>query len=223
VQLGCSWGAAGVQLGCSWGAAGVGWGLAPHAAGGMGATACSCGRHHKVGTPADPGLQPWRARLSQALQRLPAHACLPTPAPGLKMTSKSWRGLGSSTTGGPRAGASASCQHIRALSPPQLLRGRSPAPAGAVHSPQRGPRQYPPKPPLHSQRGGARLSLSWTRILPGGGRGSHVNRAGVKFYANLLSELHAAGITPVVTLFHCERGDRDRGAARQRWEGPPFV
>lgn len=47
-----------------------------------------------------------------------------------------------------------------------------------------------------------RLSLSWPRILPAGGRGAHASRAGVRFYARLLGELRAAGITPVVTLFH---------------------
>lgn len=47
-----------------------------------------------------------------------------------------------------------------------------------------------------------RLSISWPRILPDGGRGTHVNRAGVKFYAGLLRELRAAGVTPVVTLYH---------------------
>jgi len=47
-----------------------------------------------------------------------------------------------------------------------------------------------------------RLSLSWPRILPDGGRGTHVNKAGVKFYVNLIQELKAAGITPVVTLYH---------------------
>lgn len=56
----------------------------------------------------------------------------------------------------------------------------------------------PPPPPL----GAPRLSIAWTRILPGGGRGSHVNAAGVAFYAGLLRGLLAAGITPVVTLYH---------------------
>ncbi|KAI8463165.1 MAG: glycoside hydrolase superfamily [Monoraphidium minutum] len=47
-----------------------------------------------------------------------------------------------------------------------------------------------------------RLSLSWPRLLPDGGRGTHASRAGVKFYSRLLRDLHAAGITPVVTLYN---------------------
>lgn len=47
-----------------------------------------------------------------------------------------------------------------------------------------------------------RLSLSWSRILPGGGRGSAPNAAALRFYTSLLQQLHAAGITPVVTLYH---------------------
>jgi beta-glucosidase/6-phospho-beta-glucosidase/beta-galactosidase len=49
-----------------------------------------------------------------------------------------------------------------------------------------------------------RLSLSWSRILPGGGRGTEPNAAGLRFYRHLLQELHAAGITPVVTLYHMD-------------------
>jgi beta-glucosidase/6-phospho-beta-glucosidase/beta-galactosidase len=48
------------------------------------------------------------------------------------------------------------------------------------------------------------LSLSWSRILPGGGRGTEPNAAGLRFYRHLLQELHAAGITPVVTLYHMD-------------------
>jgi beta-glucosidase/6-phospho-beta-glucosidase/beta-galactosidase len=47
-----------------------------------------------------------------------------------------------------------------------------------------------------------RLSLSWTRILPGGGRGTAPSAAGLRFYTSLLQELRAAGVMPVVTLFH---------------------
>mmetsp|Transcript_13895 Transcript_13895/g.30001 ORF Transcript_13895/g.30001 Transcript_13895/m.30001 type:complete len:514 (-) Transcript_13895:589-2130(-) len=49
-----------------------------------------------------------------------------------------------------------------------------------------------------------RLSLSWSRILPDGrytGPQS-VNQAGVDFYNRLIDCLLAAGITPVVTLYH---------------------
>lgn len=45
-----------------------------------------------------------------------------------------------------------------------------------------------------------RLSISWSRVQPGG-RGD-LNREGVAFYVNLLDELRAAGIEPVVTLYH---------------------
>jgi beta-glucosidase len=45
-----------------------------------------------------------------------------------------------------------------------------------------------------------RFSLSWPRIQPGG-RGP-ANREGVAFYDRLLDELLAAGIRPMVTLYH---------------------
>jgi beta-glucosidase len=45
-----------------------------------------------------------------------------------------------------------------------------------------------------------RLSLSWPRIQPGGKGGA--NREGVAFYDRLLDELLAAGIRPMVTLYH---------------------
>ncbi len=45
-----------------------------------------------------------------------------------------------------------------------------------------------------------RFSISWTRILPDGtGR---VNERGLKFYSDLVDELLANGIEPLVTLFH---------------------
>jgi beta-glucosidase len=45
-----------------------------------------------------------------------------------------------------------------------------------------------------------RFSLSWPRIQPGGK--GHANREGVAFYDRLLDELLAAGIRPMVTLYH---------------------
>lgn len=45
-----------------------------------------------------------------------------------------------------------------------------------------------------------RFSLGWPRIQPGGVGGA--NRAGIQFYDRLLDELLAAGIRPMVTLFH---------------------
>lgn len=45
-----------------------------------------------------------------------------------------------------------------------------------------------------------RLSISWPRIIPDGT--GEVNREGVAHYRALLKELHDAGITPMVTLYH---------------------
>ncbi len=45
-----------------------------------------------------------------------------------------------------------------------------------------------------------RFSISWSRVLPDGiGR---VNEAGLKYYSDLVDELRAYGIEPMVTLFH---------------------
>ena len=48
--------------------------------------------------------------------------------------------------------------------------------------------------------GAYRLSISWPRVQPGG-RGP-LNPEGVAFYTRLLDALRAAGIAPVVTLYH---------------------
>ncbi|KAJ5579561.1 uncharacterized protein N7459_005546 [Penicillium hispanicum] len=47
-----------------------------------------------------------------------------------------------------------------------------------------------------------RFSLSWSRIIPLGGRNDPVNEKGLQFYLKFVDDLHAAGITPMVTLFH---------------------
>ncbi|KAK6501742.1 hypothetical protein TWF481_009569 [Arthrobotrys musiformis] len=47
-----------------------------------------------------------------------------------------------------------------------------------------------------------RFSLSWSRIIPLGGKDDPVNPGGIDFYNNLINELIANGITPFVTLFH---------------------
>ncbi|KAJ9110602.1 hypothetical protein QFC22_006701 [Naganishia vaughanmartiniae] len=47
-----------------------------------------------------------------------------------------------------------------------------------------------------------RMSLSWSRIIPQGGKGDPINKEGVQFYRKLLKALLDAGITPFVTLFH---------------------
>ncbi len=45
-----------------------------------------------------------------------------------------------------------------------------------------------------------RFSISWPRVLPAGT--GAVNQAGLKFYSDLVDELLANGITPVVSMFH---------------------
>ena len=44
-----------------------------------------------------------------------------------------------------------------------------------------------------------RFSVSWPRIVPERGK---VNQAGIKFYSDLVDALWAAGIEPLVTLYH---------------------
>lgn len=44
-----------------------------------------------------------------------------------------------------------------------------------------------------------RFSISWPRIMPEKGK---VNPKGIAFYKNLIAELKAAGIEPLITLFH---------------------
>lgn len=45
-----------------------------------------------------------------------------------------------------------------------------------------------------------RLSISWSRVLPEGT--GKINEKGLQFYSDLIDELLAAGIEPMVTLFH---------------------
>ncbi|KAF8886498.1 glycoside hydrolase superfamily [Infundibulicybe gibba] len=47
-----------------------------------------------------------------------------------------------------------------------------------------------------------RFSISWSRIIPNGGKEDEVNRDGIKFYRDLIEELVRQGITPCVTLYH---------------------
>ncbi|KAE8738522.1 hypothetical protein FOCC_FOCC015998 [Frankliniella occidentalis] len=46
-----------------------------------------------------------------------------------------------------------------------------------------------------------RFSLSWPRLLPTGHRSS-LNPDGIRYYTDLLNELHSSGIKPMVTLVH---------------------
>ncbi|OSX63480.1 glycoside hydrolase family 1 protein [Postia placenta MAD-698-R-SB12] len=57
-----------------------------------------------------------------------------------------------------------------------------------------------------------RFSLSWSRIIPLGGRQDPVNQEGVAFYRSLIEELLKNDITPYVTLYHWDlpQGLHDR-------------
>ncbi|KAJ8115124.1 hypothetical protein OPT61_g3151 [Boeremia exigua] len=47
-----------------------------------------------------------------------------------------------------------------------------------------------------------RFSLSWSRIIPLGGRNDPINEQGIAFYNNLIDRLLARGIEPSITLYH---------------------
>ncbi|KIM36262.1 glycoside hydrolase family 1 protein [Hebeloma cylindrosporum] len=47
-----------------------------------------------------------------------------------------------------------------------------------------------------------RFSLSWSRIIPLGGRDDPVNPKGIEFYSKFIDELLSNGIIPFVTLYH---------------------
>ncbi|XP_046623554.1 myrosinase 1-like isoform X1 [Neodiprion virginianus] len=46
-----------------------------------------------------------------------------------------------------------------------------------------------------------RLSISWARVLPNGSADS-INQEGIQYYQNLIDELVANGIEPIVTMYH---------------------
>ncbi|KAL3419391.1 beta-glucosidase a [Phlyctema vagabunda] len=52
-----------------------------------------------------------------------------------------------------------------------------------------------------------RFSISWSRIIPIGGRNDPVNEKGIAFYKKFVDDLLDAGITPFVTLFHWDLPD----------------
>jgi len=52
-----------------------------------------------------------------------------------------------------------------------------------------------------------RFSISWSRIIPLGGRNDPINPAGIAFYKKFVADLLAEGITPFVTLFHWDLPD----------------
>lgn len=47
-----------------------------------------------------------------------------------------------------------------------------------------------------------RFSISWSRIIPLGGRNDPVNETGIAFYDRLIDALLARGIAPWATLYH---------------------
>lgn len=54
-----------------------------------------------------------------------------------------------------------------------------------------------------------RFSISWSRVIPLGGRNDPVNEAGIKFYSDLIDGLLARGITPFVVR-NTDSGSPDR-------------
>ncbi|EGE80863.1 beta-glucosidase [Blastomyces dermatitidis ATCC 18188] len=55
--------------------------------------------------------------------------------------------------------------------------------------------------------GAYRFSLSWSRIIPLGGRNDPINEKGLQHYVKFVDDLLAAGITPIVTLLHWDLPD----------------
>lgn len=47
-----------------------------------------------------------------------------------------------------------------------------------------------------------RFSISWSRIIPRGGRNDPINEAGIVFYDKLINGLISRGIEPWITLYH---------------------
>ncbi|KAL5513834.1 BGL1B_2 [Sanghuangporus vaninii] len=47
-----------------------------------------------------------------------------------------------------------------------------------------------------------RFSISWSRVIPDGGRKDPVNAKGIAYYSNLIDALLDAGVEPYITLYH---------------------
>ncbi|KEF57909.1 beta-glucosidase [Exophiala aquamarina CBS 119918] len=52
-----------------------------------------------------------------------------------------------------------------------------------------------------------RFSVSWSRVIPLGGRNDPVNQKGLQYYVKFVDDLLAAGIVPFITLFHWDLPD----------------
>ncbi|KAF5008858.1 hypothetical protein FDECE_4882 [Fusarium decemcellulare] len=61
-----------------------------------------------------------------------------------------------------------------------------------------------------------RFSVSWSRVIPLGGRNDPINEKGLSHYVNFVSDLVKAGIQPVVTLYQWDLPE----ALFQRYGGP---
>ncbi|KAJ4248764.1 hypothetical protein NW762_012602 [Fusarium torreyae] len=61
-----------------------------------------------------------------------------------------------------------------------------------------------------------RFSISWSRVIPLGGRNDPVNEQGLNYYVKFAQDLAAAGIKPIVTLYQWDLPQ----ALHDRYRGP---